>query len=345
MKTAGYQQTTSGHQSMTLSHVEKRYSRLPAQQAIRVFEAAARHLSFTRASEELAMTQSGVSKQIKRLEEFLGVSLFIREGQQMSLTEPGSRFYQSCNQALECLQQAVNEIRGEIGLLRLQAPPTFAARWLIPSMAQLENTYPQLKLHIETTWLRTINDRIRVEGGEQVIHVCRQYSFDDLHCELLRKEWLVVLVSPKYLAQHGPIERAEDLIGQTLIHTRLDGHIHWQGWAREMGLSELNTEQGYEFETLDMALSAVENGIGVVIGDLFLVLDQIASGQLVIPFHMPIFEGLSYMLLSNSNYRSRGTQDSYRSWLTQSLAEDEQRLVSLLDNLGLNSRQRLQAKI
>ncbi|MBY4675411.1 LysR substrate-binding domain-containing protein [Marinobacterium arenosum] len=330
---------------MTISHPPGRYQRLPAQQSIRVFEAAARHLSFTLAGQELAMTQSGVSKQIKGLEAFLGVSLFVREGHQISLTDAGRLFYQRCSQALDCLQQAVNEVQGEKGRIRLQAPPTFAARWLIPRMEQLRRSYPQLDLHIETTWLRTINDRIQIDGGELVIHACRQYPFDDLHCELLRREWLGVLVSPDYLARHGPIERPEDLIGQTLIHTRLDGHIHWQAWAQAMGLDALDTEQGYEFETLDMALSAAENGIGVVVGDLLYVLDRLASGQLVIPFRMPIMEGLCYMLLSQPGRKFQSLQDTYRNWLGQQLAADEQRMFTLLEQLGFDPSQRLQASV
>lgn len=331
---------------MTNSHdspyAKGRYKRLPAQQSIRVFEAAARHLSFTDAGQELAITQSGVSKQIKGLESFLGVSLFVRTGQKICLTDAGRLFHARCVQALDCLEQAVDEVQGESGRVRLQAPPTFAARWLIPRMHELKQCHPKLDLHIETTWLRTIYDRIQAEGSELVIHVCKSYPFDDLNVELLRKESSFVLVSPDYMKRHGPIKSPEDLVNKALIHTRIDGHIHWEAWAELMGIPALDTQQGYEFETLDMALSAAENGIGVVVCDLIYALDAVASGRLVIPFKMPVLVGLQYLLVSQPHTRYDGVQAIYRDWLTQQIALDEKRVKNLLVELGFDLDDRLE---
>ena len=319
---------------MTKSYPQQRYPRLPAPQSIRIFEAAARHLSFTRAADELAITQSGVSKQIKGLESFLEVSLFVREGHQIYLTEAGRLFYNRCTQALDCLQQGVNELKGESGRLHLQVPPTMAARWLIPRMEQLHRSHPQLDLHIETTWLRKISDHIQTDGNELVIHACQQYPYDDLQIEPLRRESLCVLVAPSYLEQQGPIDCPQDLVGKALIHTRLDGHFHWEAWAQTMGLTELDTSHGYEFETLDMALSAAENGIGVVVCDLLYALDSLESGKVVIPFPMPIMTGLNYLLMRQPNPRYQSLQDSYRNWLREQLADDERRMRALLTHLG-----------
>jgi len=321
---------------MTKSHTNVRYQRLPAQQSTRVFEAAARHLSFTAAASELAMTQSGVSKQIKGLESFLGVSLFVRSGQKISLTSAGLLFHNRCVQALDCLQQAVDEIQGEEGQLRLQAPPTFAARWLIPRMEKLKQSHPKLDLHIETTWLRTIRDRIQAESNELVIHACVKYPFDNLQAELLRRETLFVMVSPDYMARHGQISGPQDLLNKTLIHTRLDGHIHWEGWAKAMGEEQLDTDKGYEFETLDMALSAAESGIGVLVCDMIYALDSLQNGRLVIPFKMPLVTGLSYLLLSHPNSSYQSLQDNYRSWLKQQIALDHKKMQRLLLCLDLN---------
>lgn len=321
---------------MTKSHTNVRYQRLPAQQSTRVFETAARHLSFTVAASELAMTQSGVSKQIKGLESFLGVSLFVRSGQKISLTSAGLLFHNRCVQALDCLQQAVDEIQGEEGQLRLQAPPTFAARWLIPRMEKLKQSHPKLDLHIETTWLRTIRDRIQAESNELVIHACVNYPFDNLQAELLRRETLFVMVSPDYMARHGQISGPQDLLNKTLIHTRLDGHIHWEGWAKAMGEEQLDTDKGYEFETLDMALSAAESGIGVLVCDMIYALDSLQNGRLVIPFKMPLVTGLSYLLLSHPNSSYQSLQDNYRSWLKQQIALDHKKMQRLLLCLDLN---------
>ena len=323
-----------------------RYSRLPAQQSIRVFEAAARHMSFTLAGEELSMTQSGVSKQIKGLEDFLDVSLFIRDGHQLYLTEAGQRFQMRCTQALDNLQLAVNEVRGIRQRMRLQVPPTFAARWLIPRMEMLRQSLPDLELHIETTWLRTIGDRIQAESNELIIHACQDYPHNDLKQELLRQETLAILVSPEYLAKHGSINGPEDLHDKELIHTRLDGHIHWQAWCRVMRINDLDINQGYEFETLDMALSAAENGIGVVVADLLYAIDTLKQGKLVIPFTMPLIKGLSYMLLSQQepsmsphiSSRYPNAQSQYRQWLKNEIANHQKQLDQFLINEGFDTQ-------
>lgn len=321
---------------MTKIHGNKRYPRLPAQQSIRVFEAAARHLNFTKAGDELALTQSGVSKQIKGLETFLGVALFIREGHHLVLSEAGKQFHNRCGQALDILQLGVNEIQGSQNQLRLQVPPTFAARWLIPRMGQLRQAQPDLDLHIETTWLRTIHDKIQIENAELVMHVSKGYSSHELMVEPLRREWLCVLASPAYLDKSGPIKSAHDLKGQTLIHTRLDGHIHWQAWAEICGCDGFDVSQGYEFETLDMALSAAENGIGLVVCDLFYAIQALSEGTLIIPFKMPILLGLDYVLLAQSHQVFSKPQNHYRDWLKQAMVLDEARLEEVLRAIGLD---------
>ena len=331
---------------MTVSHLDVRYPRLPAQQSIRVFEAAARHLNFTQAADELALTQSGVSKQIKGLETFLGVALFVREPQMLRLTPAGTLFYQRCSQALDTLALAVNEVQGSQTQLRLQVPPTFAARWLIPKMGQLKQDCPELDLHIETTWLRKIKDKVQVQSSELITHVCKHYPYDDVDKQLLRREWLCVLASPAYLAEHGPIASSYDLDHQVLIHTRVDGHIHWQAWADSLGHQGLDVSQGYEFETLDMALSAAENGIGLVVCDLLYAIDALASGRLVIPFSMPILLGLDYLLISTRLISKAPTHPAmtlYKHWLTKQVESDEQRLVQVLRDIGLNPHDKIEA--
>lgn len=330
---------------MTKSYTKVRYPHLPSQQAIRIFESAARHLSFTAAADELSITQSGVSKQIKVLESYLGVSLFVRKGQTIELTSAAEQFQKYATKALDALQQGVEHIQGSANQLRLQAPPTFASRWLIPRLEQLKTNLPKLDLHIETTWLRTIRDRVQAQSNELVIHACIHYPFDNLQFELIRKESLFVMVSPDYMARYGRINNAQDLIGKHLIHTRLDGHIHWQAWAKAIGLTELDTSTGAEFETLDMALSAAENGIGVLVCDLLYAMPAIQSNRLVIPFNMPTVTGLNYLLLSDRACDYQRVQDDYRQWLKAEIALDQAHMDALLAKLGLNTLSPVDAKM
>ncbi len=336
MRCLCYKQTTYGYLIMTKSYTKHRYQQLPSQQSIRVFESAARHLNFTLAAEELSITQSGVSKQIKGLERFLNTSLFIRKGQKIDLTETGRLFYTGCIEALDCLQQAIDTIQGQAGQLRLQAPPTFASRWLIPRMELLHKNLPELSLHIETTWLRTIQDYIQTEPNQLVIHACMNYPFNNLRTELLREESLFVVVSPDYLARNGQIKSAQDLVNHSLLHTRLDGHIHWESWANAMNLHDLDTTTGYEFETLDMALSAAENGLGVLVCDFLFAFEALTNGRLVIPFNMPIVTGLRYMLLSQPHKNYQPLQQSYLNWLYQQIKQDNKEMEQYLIELGFD---------
>ena len=325
-------QTNVSSQGMPKSHIEEGYQRLPSQQSVRVFEAAARHLSFTRAGQELALTQSGVSKQIKGLETFLGASLFHRKAQQLMLTDEGKQFLHRCVQALDYLQQGVKEIKGDSGVLRLQAPPSFVVRWLIPRMELLRRAYPELELRIETTWTRTIHDRIQLQTNELVIHACFDYESPEIFTELLRKEDLYLMVSPQYIAEHGCINNPLDLIGKTLIHTKIDGHIHWEMWTKSLAINHIDISQGYEFETLDMALAAAENGVGVVVCDLIYALKSLRSGRLIIPFKTSPVTGISYFLLSKEDPQASKLQYHYHQWLKKEIAEEEQEMRLFLDN-------------
>ena len=323
-------QTSFSSEHMPNSHEQGRYQRLPSQQSVRVFEAAARHLSFTRAGQELAISQSGVSKQIKGLETFLGVLLFNREAQQLILTDEGKQFLRRCVEALDNLQQGVKELKGGSGVLRLQAPPSFVVRWLIPKMELLRRTYPELELRIETTWTRTIHDRIQLQASELVIHACYEYEAPEIAVELLRKEDLYVMVSPQYIAEHGCISNPLELKGKSLIHTKIDGHIHWKMWTKTLGIDHLDISQGYEFETLDMALAAAENGVGVVICDLAYALDSLRSGRLIIPFKTAPVSGISYFLLSKGDRQASSLQRHYCHWLKAQIAEGEQEMQQFL---------------
>ncbi len=325
-------QTNVSSQGMPKSHEQEGYQRLPSQQSIRVFEAAARHSSFTRAGQELALTQSGVSKQIKGLETFLGVLLFNREAQHLMLTEEGKQFLRRCVQALDYLQQGVKEVKGDSGVLRLQAPPSFVVRWLIPKMELLRRAYPELELRIETTWTRTIHDRIQLQASELVIHACFDYEAPEITTELLRKEDLYVMVSPQYIAEHGCINNPLDLISKTLIHTKIDGHIHWEMWTKSLAIAHIDISRGYEFETLDMALAAAENGVGVVVCDLIYALNSLRSGRLIIPFKTRPVSGISYFLLSKGDHQLSKLQRHYCHWLKSQIAEGEQEMLLFLRN-------------
>jgi len=323
-------QTSKSSDDMPKSHSQGRYQRLPTQQSIRAFEAAARSLSFTQAGIELSLSQSGVSKQIKSLEIFLGVSLFNRQGQQLTLTNEGKQFLRCCIQTLDCLQSGVKALKGDSGALRLQAPPSFVVRWLIPRMELLSRSHPDLELRIETTWTRTINDKIQLQASELVIHACHEYNAAELNVEFLRQENLFVMVSPQYIDEHGPINTPNDLLGKTLIHTKIDGHIHWKMWTEKLNIPHIDISQGYEFETLDMALAAAENGAGVVVCDLAFALTSLKNGSLIIPFLTPPVAGINYYLLSRADRLVPRLQQHYCHWLKTQIAASESEMQSYL---------------
>ncbi|HWE75197.1 MAG TPA: LysR substrate-binding domain-containing protein [Stellaceae bacterium] len=260
---------------------------VPPLPALVAFEAASRHLSFTRASEELSLTQSAISRQITLLEELLGVPLFERVRQRVTLT-PAGRFYaEQVRDVLARLTMATEEtvaFRGQGGTLRLRVPPTFGTRWLIPRMGRFFERYPEVTVSF-TTRLPGVID-FRREGVDAAIHVGEE-EWPGVVFHRLTSGELVAVAAPA-LVKSLMLRAPEDLRHATLLIHRSRPES-WSKWFEAHGLGAVGARPTLAFEQFTMVFQAAIAGLGVAVAPSFLVQPELASGELVALFE-PIIE-------------------------------------------------------
>ncbi|MCC0033438.1 MAG: transcriptional regulator GcvA [Brucellaceae bacterium] len=262
--------------------------RLPPLNALRAFEAAARHMSFQKAADELHVTPSALSYQIRQLEDFLQTPLFRRLNRAVELTQCGERIAPGISDAFERMHSTMARLRPETpaNVLTVSTGPATAAKWLAPRVHRFIEKHPDIELRISAT-LKLIDFRadevdvaMRFGGGH----------YPGLHVESLCDEAVLPLVSPKLLEQFGGAMQPEDLKRVTLLHddsaSFLAGATAWSDWLKKMRIYDVDAARGPRFSHADHALEAAIDGAGVVLGRLFLAMRDIASGRLVAPFDL-----------------------------------------------------------
>lgn len=302
--------------------------RLPPLNALRVFEAAARHESFARAAQELHVSQGAVSRHVKLLEARLGVALFRRHPQGLELTVPGRTLQPELTAALERMARAVSRVASAEREIRVIAAPTFAMRWLVPRLPRFRDRYPELRVSVSI--FRQDFDEMREGGYDVGINdmggvFAPPPGIDTLR---LRPEALTPICAPALLAQPGaPLAVPADLARHTLLHASAD-HVDWRRWAAFAGLADLDVEGGLVFTTMEMALGAAIGGLGVTVGDLYLAQDELASGSIVAPFDLVLSEGTGYFLLLEPGRRHEPRIRQFCEWLLEESAADTATVVA-----------------
>lgn len=253
--------------------------RIPPLNAVRAFEAAARHVSFTRAAEELHVTHGAVSRQVAALEDWLGIALFHRGASQLTLTEEGRAFSQELTSLLDRLAIVTMHMSQKTAprTLGVSAPPTFTMRWLIPRMSSYQRKHPEVEIRL-TTSLAPVNFLensydIAIRGAHEPTAGCQSIPF---------MTETIVPVCHVDLVQSGGLRSPSDLCHHTLIRYATEPYS-WPVWLQAAGApaSSANT---LNFEQMFFALQAAMEGLGVVLVPLFLVADDIVAGRLCAPF-------------------------------------------------------------
>ncbi len=288
--------------------------RLPPLNAVRQFEAAARHLSFRLAADELFVTPSAVSHGVQALEDWLGVPLFGRERKGLVLTPAGSAYLPHVREALDILASATSTIPTSWGSrLAISAAPSFATRWLLPNLHRFQRDHPDIEITIDT--IQGYVDFPR-DGVDLAIRR-GEGNWPELHSECLLLERLVPVCAPD-LAK--TIRKPEDLSAHTLLHvTRVAED--WEAWARMAGTRSLDVKRGLRFDTLDLAWNAAAQGMGVAIGRLPLINPELAEGRLVAILGDPVDSRTGYWLTTTIPALSRVDVAAFRSWLKAEMAE------------------------
>ena len=306
--------------------------RLPSLNSIRVFEAAARHMSFTRASDELCVTQGAVSRSIRVLEDELGIPLFIRLPRKLELTEEGRSLAQSARDSLDMLERAMLRIssRGDARILTINVLPTFATKWLMPRLMEFSELYP----HIETRLVTSIRPvdfghedidiAIRVgkievatsETTEPRIGLIMTEAFDGIRAEKLLPDELLPVVSPQLLEKKGLIRTASDLGRFTLIHNATRRNA-WPDWLSAVGCTDVDGREGLFFGHFFLSLQAAISGQGVALIPRILAEEDIVAGRLVVALDKPVRSAGAYYLLCREHHWDVPKVKIFREWLLQ----------------------------
>lgn len=294
------------------------FKRLPPPNALRAFEAAGRHQSFARAADELSVTQGAISRQVRILEEHLGVALFRRHPQGVALTNQGRSLLPELTAAFERIQRVARQISLSDGELRVAASPTFASRWLVRRLPAFLARHPSVRV---TMGLMSGWEDLRRGGYDFGITTrgCLGTVPDALALVDLRTEALAPVCAPALLERDPPLHSPADLERHVLLHPTSDRQ-DWLLWLSAAGLPAVWAERGQVFATLDLATSAAAGGLGVAMADLHLVETELAEGRLIAPFALVVRQGTGYVLATEAGRLDEPRVAVFKDWLLSELA-------------------------
>lgn len=306
----------------------KRFN-LPPLDLIQGFEAAARSLSFTRAGEELCITQSAVSRQIRALEDHLGVALFERRPRSLALTGQGQALYRAAAELLERLQETTNRLRSDAAAPHLTVTTTggFASLWLIPRLRTFTALHPEVDVRISATYAEINLERSLVDVA---VRYCKPEEAPEGATRLFGEE-LFPVCSPALLTDGPhPLRGLEDLRHHALLHMEHDGrtHVDWDTWLAAQGHPGLKAAASIRFDSYEQMIQAAVGGQGVAMGIGRLVSGLMASRQLAAPFCASTLGSRAYFIIRSALTGDRPHVRAFVDWLiaearTALAAEDE----------------------
>lgn len=298
--------------------MSKKPTQMPALDLFRGFEAAARHLSFTRAAEELFITQSAVSRQIQALEQGLGVVLFIRRNRGLSLTAAGEQMLRAVEEALRTLHDAVERIAPDShqNLVTVTSSIAFCSLWLIPRLSAWRKMHPQVDVRISADNQVLDLDRERIDIG---IRYCPAVKAPPGAIRLFGEEILPVC-SPALLKDRSrPLKTVPDLKHHVLLHfDESDRSIPWLAWGvwlESAGVPDLKPAGSLRFSHYDQVVNAAIGGQGVALGRRPLVRNLIDEGSLVVPFALGSVTDRAYFIVRTAATAARSEVNAFVDWL------------------------------
>jgi len=287
--------------------------RLPPLKALRTFEAAARHLSFTRAAEELNVTQAAISHQVKALEEHLGVNLFRRLNRALLLTDEGQALLAPVGEALDLMAAAAERLRTEDagGALTVSTLDSIAAGWLVPRLRRFRARHPEIDVRVTTT------DQLVDFAREDVDMAIRYGSggWPGVTAVRLMTEELFPVCSPALLENGPPLDAPSDLCHHTLLHDEM--REDWPMWLMAAGATEVDATRGPRFSHSHLVIQAAIAGEGVVLGRSALVADDLAAGRLIRPFAIALPAEFAYYVVFPPAGAGRPKVRAFTAWLLE----------------------------
>ncbi len=297
--------------------------RLPPLNALKAFEAAARQLSFTRAAEELFVTQAAVSHQIKALEEHLGIKLFMRKNRSLLLTEEGQGYFYDIKDIFSQLLEATEKLlaKGAKGALSVSLPPTFAIQWLVPRLNQFSEQHPEIDVRI-----KAVDDE---EGSlTDDVDVAIYYgrgNWPNVSADKLHTEYMIPVCSPLLMNDVKPLNTPLDLRHHTLLHDMT--RETWKDWMKSAGVKGVNVTHGPIFSHSSMVLQAAIHGQGVALGHSVLAKPEIDSGRLVCPFNEVLVSKNAYYVVCRESQAELGKISAFRDWMLALVREEQEEFI------------------
>ncbi|MBR0716722.1 transcriptional regulator GcvA [Bradyrhizobium liaoningense] len=289
-------------------------SRLPSLNGLRAFEAAARHLSFTLAAAELNVTQTAISHQIRRLEEELGIRLFVRQNRALALTPEARDYLPGVRAAFNDLRLATDRLlrKDDDKVLTVSTLASLAAKWLLPRLSDFQEAHPGIDVRITTSASLIDFQRDNVDAGIRY----GRGQWPGVRADWLMADELFPVCSPGLLRGDKPLRCPEDLKDHVLLHTSNANSDDWRLWLTAAGLpTDIARQPGITFDMIFMTVQAAIDGIGVAMGRTAYVQDDIAKGRLVVPFRIALPTDAGFYLVSPEGRRDAPKLSAFREWV------------------------------
>ncbi|MFC3051839.1 LysR substrate-binding domain-containing protein [Kordiimonas pumila] len=295
--------------------------RLPSLNALRCFEIVADQMSIKKAANYMRISESAVSRQVRILEEQLGTPLFHRKHSGLEITDVGIALAASTKDAFSQIAKTIETFQRDKDTVQIKVLPTMALRWFYPRLKRFQSQYPLIQVIVQTRW----HDMISGDGEAELGIRYGRGNWSPEYVTELYPEWLTPVCAPDYL-NGRKLECAADFDKVTLLHP-LPSHQDWKMWSERWGGESFNTEDGLDFDVLDMALRAAEAGFGITMSDVVLGADAIESGRLVTPVNIAVPSDISYYLVHPPMQQQRREVRLLREWICDEMS-DTKRIIS-----------------
>ena len=297
--------------------MRKRY---PPLNALRAFEAAAKHLSFTKAADELFVTQAAISHQIKLLEDYLHMKLFLRKNRTLLLTEEGQAYYLDVKDIFAHIHDATEKLmsKGAKGAITIGMPASFASQWLVPRINLFTTLYPDIDVRIKAVDF----DENYIDESIDVAVYYGRGRWANLHSTKLQTETLTPLCSPLLLQGDKALNSLDDLAKHTLLHDA--SRSVWKQWLSHFKLTHINVNQGPIFSHSMLVLQAAALGQGIALGNTLLAKPDLDSGRLIAPFAESYDAKDGFYLVSEAAFADQEKITIFREWIVQQIETEEQ---------------------
>ena len=299
-------------------------TRFPPMAALRSLEAAARHLSYTRAAEELFVTQSAISHQIKHIEEIWGFKLFHRKGRRLLLTEQGHALVPIIRDFIRRMTSTLEDLsETEEGpaALRVTLLQSFAFKWLVPRLGHFNHEYPDIGI-----WISTSDELVDFDAENADVGIRLGYgNWGSLYEELLIKEYVFPVCSPRFLKEYGEPKTPADLLELPLLRRKaVDILQRWRDWFKDAGVRVQKMPKGTQFPQTSLAIQAAIDDQGVALARSAHVLDDLKAGRLVRLFpEIKSQSNLYYFFVCVPGRENEPQITAFREWLKREAEKSE----------------------